>query len=83
MSFQIFLKDNKSYTVTVNNNTTIQELKKFILDKLKIPNNHYYLTNGCRILDEEKMISEYSITSGNTINIVIRATGNRIQFKKN
>ena len=77
MSFQIFLKDNKSHTMNVNKNTSIEEVHKFILERLKIPQDFYYLSIGNKILDNDKKVSDYSIGPESTIHIIIRASGSK------
>ena len=77
MSFQIFIKNNKSYTMNVNKNTTIEEIHRFILEKLKIPQDFYYLSIGNKILDDDKKILDYPIGSESTIHIIIRAFGSK------
>lgn len=77
MSFQIFIKDNKSHTMNVNKNTSIEEIYKFILERLKIPKDFYYLSIGNKILDDDKKILDYPIGPESTIHIIIRASGSK------
>jgi len=71
--FQIFLKNKKTHTIIVTNDTTIKDIKNFILNTLHIPSRCYYLINGGSILDNKNTLKDYSINEGTTIEIVIRA----------
>ena len=44
--------------MNVNKNTSIEEIYMFILERLKIPKDFYYLSIGNKILDDDKKILE-------------------------
>ena len=81
MTFQIFLRHNKTHTMMVTNETTIKDVQKYILDRLKIPAEHYYLSSGNKVLDGKNTLEDYSITAEKTIHIVIRSVANSVQIK--
>ena len=74
MTFQIFIKEKKTYTFNVEPLTTIKEIRKIILDVLKIPENFYFLSTGHKILsDPDKSLVDYNIKPETTISICIRS----------
>lgn len=81
MSFQIFLKENKTYTMNVSYDTEIIEIRDYILKVMGIPSENYYLSIGNRLLDDNKKISDYPINSETTIHIIIRAVPNPVKLK--
>ena len=81
MTFQIFLRHNKTHTMIVTDETTIEDVHKYILDKLGIPKEHYYLCCGNKVLDVKNTLQDYSINSEKTIHIVIRSIANPVKIK--
>ena len=81
MTFQIFLRHNNTHTMIVTDETTIEDVHKYILDKLGIPKEHYYLCCGNKILDVNNTLQDYSINSEKTIHIVIRSIDNPVKIK--
>ena len=81
MTFQIFLKHNRTHTMMVTNETTIKDIQKYILDRLKVPSQHYYLSSGNKVLDERFKLEDYSIHAETTIHIVIRSAPNSVKIK--
>lgn len=69
---QIFIKFDKTYTLTVTPDTTIEQVKKMIQNKTDIPINHQLLVGLGLGLNNEKKLSDYDITSDTTFYLSIK-----------
>jgi Ubiquitin family. len=75
--FKIFANTlaNDTYTLDVNNNMTIYDLKKLICNVEHTPIEEQRLIFAGRQLSDEHKISDYNIISGSTILMVLRLRG--------
>ena len=71
---QLFIKTNNNKTIIIecNYSSTIMDIKELISNKLLIPYKYYYLTYNGKILNNNKMISDYNITDDLTLYMHIR-----------
>jgi len=76
MSYQIFIKGNKTLTVEVTEETLVDNLYQYI----KIPKDYFYLIYSGKVLKEGEKLTEYSIKPESTIEICLRATANPINI---
>lgn len=69
---QIFIKFNKTYTLTVTPDTTIEKVKIMIQNKTDIPINHQLLMGLGLSLENKKKLSDYDINSDTTFYLSIK-----------
>uniref|UniRef100_A0A6C0JCT2 Ubiquitin-like domain-containing protein n=1 Tax=viral metagenome TaxID=1070528 RepID=A0A6C0JCT2_9ZZZZ len=61
-TFNIFVKHDKSYTLDVTNNMSINKLKELISKKIKIPVRFFYISHASKIIDSlENIINNTTI----------------------
>jgi ubiquitin len=72
-AFQISVKAStgKSITLSVKSNNTISEVKKKILAEAGVPKNQQTLLFMGKQLKDERMLSDYNIQKGATLDIII------------
>jgi hypothetical protein len=75
---QIFLKNDRTYTLEVEKETTIDELKKKIKDKLGINHNSYFMVCSGKLIGNGK-IGDYHIYTDSTIHINIRSNFSHVK----
>lgn len=64
---QIFVKNQKTFTYVVEHSDTIQCLHDKIYKREAIPDRFYYLSYGGKILESNRVLSDYLITEASTI----------------
>jgi len=69
---QILLKINRTTVYNIKSSDTIQSLKDQIYDKECIKENLYYLSWSGKILDSNKLVSDYLIEELSTIYLNFR-----------
>jgi len=76
MDFQIFIFKsyyNKTLVLTVNDNTSIDELYNMISDKISIPIQYIYLIYSSKVLsDKTLLLPDYNIRKDSTIHLHLR-----------
>ena len=82
--FQIFVKglNNKHYTVGIEPDMTILDVKKLVTMKTDFPHHSFHLLrnySNLRKLDETKTIKEYTIEKEETFRMVLRLRGGSIK----
>ncbi|XP_056119917.1 uncharacterized protein LOC130097188 [Rhinichthys klamathensis goyatoka] len=75
--FQAFVKNEKGKTKTydVDVNETVDQLQTKIFHKESLPNDQQILIYNGRQLEAGKMLQDYDITSGSTIQMTLRLRG--------
>jgi hypothetical protein len=73
---QIFVKNKKTYTFNVDYSDTIKSIQEKIYDREGLPERFYYLTCNGKILDSERILSDYNITEQSTIFVNLKLAGN-------
>ncbi len=68
---QIFIKHNRTYTLEVEKETTIDELKQKIKDKLGLIPKSYFMVCSGKLIGSGN-ISDYKIEKDSTIYINLR-----------
>ena len=76
--FQIFVKatdGRTTYDVTIGASNTVDQLKSFIQVSRGIPPDQQRLIFEGRQLEDGRTMSDYNITEGNTIHMVLKLRG--------
>ena len=80
MDYQIFICKsyyNKTLVLSVNNNTSIDELYNMISYKIGIPIKYIYLIYSSKVLnDKTLLLPDYNITKESTIHLHLRSNVN-------
>ena len=62
-------------TLEVTNSSTVQSLKERIHDNTGIPTDQQKLIFSGSVLDENRLLKEYSVSPGDTVHLVLRLRG--------
>jgi hypothetical protein len=79
---QIFIKHNHTYTLDVEKETTIDEVKEKIQDKLGLTPNSYFMVCSGKLINNGK-IGDYHIYKDSTIHINIRLNFTNLKISNN
>lgn len=81
---QLFVKTltGKTITVDVNEGDTIETLKQKINEKEGIPTDQQRLIFSGKQMEDERTLSDYGVTNGATMHLVLRLRGGMQLFVK-
>jgi hypothetical protein len=65
----------KTYTLEVENNETVEQLRVLINDKTGIPTTQQRLMFGATQLEDGRTLSDYNIQKDSTIELFLRLRG--------
>jgi hypothetical protein len=68
---QIFVKYLTTHTFDVNNNTTGNELKNMVSERINIPIEYLYLIYSSKIVSD-KVLSDYNIKELSRLDVMLR-----------
>jgi len=78
-NISIIIKYNTYYTFNISKLTTIEELKRNIITKIKnFKSNNFFLLFNNKLLHEYKVINDYNIENNNIIQIIPKIKGGRV-----
>ena len=75
-NISIIIKYNTYYTFNISKLTTIEELKRNIITKIKnFKSNNFFLIFNNKLLSDSKVINDYNIENNNIIQLIPKIKG--------